>query len=46
MLIIPHVSSDDESEYLPKTFDLVLENARRLLAGETLLNLIDRDADY
>jgi glyoxylate/hydroxypyruvate reductase len=46
LMIIPHVSSDDEEQYLPKTFDLVFENARRLMAGEDLLNVVDREREY
>ncbi len=46
LTIIPHVSSDDEVSYLPRTFDLVFENARRLLAGEKLLNQVDRQSEY
>jgi phosphoglycerate dehydrogenase-like enzyme len=46
LLIIPHVTSDDEDLYLPKTFDLVFDNARRLAAGEPLLNRVDTARGY
>jgi phosphoglycerate dehydrogenase-like enzyme len=46
LMLIPHVSSDDEQEYLPKTFDLTFENVRRLVAGQALLNVIDREREY
>lgn len=46
LLVIPHVTSDDEDLYLPKTFDLVFDNARRLCAGEALLNRIDTARGY
>jgi phosphoglycerate dehydrogenase-like enzyme len=46
LLVMPHVSSDDEDLYLPKTFDLVFENARRLVTGTSLLNVVDRQREY
>jgi phosphoglycerate dehydrogenase-like enzyme len=46
VLLMPHVTSDDEDLYLPKTFDLVFENARRLLSGMPLLNVVDRQRGY
>jgi phosphoglycerate dehydrogenase-like enzyme len=46
LLLMPHVSSDDDQRYLPKTLDLVFENCRRLMAGEPLLNLVDRRFGY
>jgi len=41
LVITPHVSSDDADGYMPKTMDLVFENARRLLHGEPLKNVVD-----
>jgi phosphoglycerate dehydrogenase-like enzyme len=46
VIMMPHVSSDDEDQYLPKSFDLVFENIRRLLRGEELLNVVDRVRGY
>lgn len=46
LIMIPHVSSDDEDRYLPRTFDLVFKNVRRLAAGQELLNVVDRDRGY
>jgi phosphoglycerate dehydrogenase-like enzyme len=46
VLLMPHVTSDDEDLYLPKTFDLVFENARRLLSGMPLRNIVDRQREY
>jgi phosphoglycerate dehydrogenase-like enzyme len=46
LLITPHVTSDDAVEYLPKTYDLVFANARRLLQGEAMLNLVDPATGY
>jgi phosphoglycerate dehydrogenase-like enzyme len=46
LIIIPHVTSDDEIRYMPKTYDLVFENTRRLLAKQPLLNVVDRTRGY
>jgi len=46
LMVIPHVTSDDEDEYLPKTLDLAFENWRRLLNGKELLNVVDRRRQY
>lgn len=46
LMIFPHVTSDDEDDYLPKTFDLVFENVRRLVAGKELLNSVDPQRGY
>jgi glyoxylate/hydroxypyruvate reductase len=46
LIMMPHVSSDDEDQYLPKSFDLVFENVRRLTAGMELLNAVDRGRGY
>jgi phosphoglycerate dehydrogenase-like enzyme len=46
MIMMPHVTSDDENQYLPKSFDLVFENVRRLISGKELLNVVDRERGY
>lgn len=46
LVMMPHVSSDDEDEYIPKTLDLVFENAARLRAGQPLLNVVDPTRGY
>jgi phosphoglycerate dehydrogenase-like enzyme len=46
LILMPHVSSDDEDEYLPKTLDLVFENSGRLARGEPLLNVVDPERGY
>jgi phosphoglycerate dehydrogenase-like enzyme len=46
LILMPHVTSDDEDSYLPKTFDLVFENLQRLANDQPLLNLIDRHQEY
>jgi glyoxylate/hydroxypyruvate reductase len=46
LIMMPHVSSDDEDEYLPKTLDLVFENFDRLVEGRPLVNVVDRSLGY
>jgi glyoxylate/hydroxypyruvate reductase A len=46
LMIVPHVSSDDEEAYMPRNFDLFFRNARRFLAGRRLMNLIDPTREY
>jgi glyoxylate/hydroxypyruvate reductase len=46
LIMMPHVTSDDEEAYLPKSFDLVFENVRRLVSGKQLLNVVDRELGY
>jgi len=46
VILMQHVTSDDEDVYLPKTFDLVFENVRRLTGGKDLLNTVDRQREY
>jgi phosphoglycerate dehydrogenase-like enzyme len=46
LIVTPHVTSDDLDSYLPKTYDLVFENAARLLRGEGLVNAVDRARGY
>jgi phosphoglycerate dehydrogenase-like enzyme len=46
LVMMPHVTSDDEDQYLPKSFDLVFENVRRLVSGKELLNVVDRERGY
>jgi phosphoglycerate dehydrogenase-like enzyme len=46
VILMPHVTSDDENQYLPKTLDLVFENVRRLRAGQPLLNVVDPRRGY
>jgi hypothetical protein len=43
---MPHVTSDDEIDYLPKTLDLVFQNARRMLNGEGMLNVVEPELGY
>jgi phosphoglycerate dehydrogenase-like enzyme len=46
VMLMPHVTSDDLDEYLPKTLDLLFANAARLMNGETLVNRIDPARGY
>jgi phosphoglycerate dehydrogenase-like enzyme len=46
LMITPHVSADDLDGYMPGTMQLVFRNLRRRLAGEPLVNVVDRDAGY
>jgi phosphoglycerate dehydrogenase-like enzyme len=46
LILMPHVTSDDEDQYLPRSFDLVFENFRRFARGRELLNVVDRTRGY
>jgi phosphoglycerate dehydrogenase-like enzyme len=46
LIMMPHVTSDDEIDYLPKTLDLVFQNARRMLNGEGMLNVVEPELGY
>jgi phosphoglycerate dehydrogenase-like enzyme len=46
LLVVPHVSSDDEAAYMPRNYDLFFRNAKRFLAGQKLMNLIDPAQEY
>lgn len=46
LFISPHCSSDDADEYIPRTLDLVLDNALRLALGRRLRNRVDPQRAY
>jgi phosphoglycerate dehydrogenase-like enzyme len=46
LYISPHCSSDDADEYIPRTLDLALDNARRLALGKPLRNVVDPRREY
>ncbi len=46
LVMMPHVTSDDEDQYLPRTLDMVFENVRRFARGKPLLNIVDRNRGY
>lgn len=45
-IVSPHCSSSDPERYVPMTLDLTFQNIERFLAGEPLLNRIDRKLGY
>ena len=46
LVVTPHCSVDDHTVYLARCLTLFLDNLERYLAGERLLNLVDRDQGY
>lgn len=46
LIITPHVSSDDDVSYVPKTLDLVFDNLERLLDGRPLRNRVRPSLGY
>lgn len=46
LVMTPHVASDDEEEYMPRTLDLVFDNVRRYLGGSVLRNRVRRSLGY
>ena len=46
LVITPHISADDGDAYIPMTLGLFFENLRKYLAGEPLLNPVNRDHGY
>ena len=46
LIMTPHVSSDDDVDYVPLTLDLVFDNLRRMWAGRPLRNRVDPRLGY
>lgn len=46
LVMTPHMGCDDEKNYIHRTFDIVMYNLGRLLAGEPLENKIDPAKGY
>lgn len=46
LVITPHVASDDNDAYMPRTMDLFFENVDRYLGGRALRNTIQKDQEY
>jgi glyoxylate/hydroxypyruvate reductase len=46
LIITPHSSSDDTEQYTPRTLDLIMRNAARLIAGKPLMNRVSRKLQY
>ncbi len=46
LTITPHMGCDDEENYIHRTFDIVMDNLRRLIAGRALENRVDPEKGY
>jgi phosphoglycerate dehydrogenase-like enzyme len=46
LIMTPHVSSDEEEDYIPGCLDVFFENIARLRAGQALLNEFDTLREY
>jgi phosphoglycerate dehydrogenase-like enzyme len=46
LVITPHMGCDDDKNYIPRTYDIVFDNIRRLLNEERLENLVDPKLGY
>jgi phosphoglycerate dehydrogenase-like enzyme len=46
LIITPHVGCDDLENYIPRTFDIVLNNVRRYFEGQPLVNVVNLDLGY
>jgi phosphoglycerate dehydrogenase-like enzyme len=46
LVITPHVASDDEEQYMPRTLDLVFDNIHRYLSDRPLRNRVRRHLGY
>jgi len=46
LIMTPHVASDDAKHYIPRTMDLVLDNAGRHLSGQKLRNRVIVSREY
>jgi phosphoglycerate dehydrogenase-like enzyme len=46
LIITPHMGCDDEVNYIDRTFDIVMENIKRLRNGEPLENAVDPKQGY
>jgi phosphoglycerate dehydrogenase-like enzyme len=46
LIITPHVLSDDDDEYVPRTLDIFMDNVRRYCAGQPLRNRVDTEREY
>lgn len=46
LVVTPHVSADDGDAYVPMTLDLVFQNMRRYLAGQSLENVVRPELGY
>lgn len=46
LIAMPHVSSDDPAQYLPRALDIFFDNLQRMLSGEEMRNVIDPALGY
>lgn len=46
LMISPHMGCDDEENYIPRTFDIVFSNLTKMLAGQPMENVVDRQKGY
>lgn len=46
LIVTPHISADDGDSYVAMTLELVLENMRRYIAGEPLMNVVRPELGY
>ena len=46
LVITPHVSSDDDGNYVKMTLDLFVKNLKLFIENKELLNQIDKDLGY
>lgn len=46
LMVLPHVTSDDDQAYVPMTLDLVFQNLGRLLDGRPLINKVRPKLGY
>lgn len=46
LIMTPHVGADDRDSYVHLTLDLALDNARRLMDGRSLRNIVDPAREY
>ena len=46
LVVMPHVSSDDPAQYLPRALDIFFDNLQRLLDGAEMRNVIDPALGY
>ncbi|HTZ80894.1 MAG TPA: D-2-hydroxyacid dehydrogenase [Stellaceae bacterium] len=46
LILSPHCAVDDEEAYVPRCLDIFFDNAKRMLAGKPLRNLVDTKLGY
>ena len=46
LILSPHCAVDDEEAYVPRCLDIFFDNAKRMLAGQALRNVVDTRLGY